>query len=250
MASILSPGQSASLISSPDNSTGEPFALAQGESEDLSKLLDAFAKSYYSTVMWDLNFNNNNVFGDEEVTQYLISTINNATGNQTIVLDSSSVLGSSKLIGSPARFEIQYICSIPRKKDTGSLTISVLVSNIVLLSVFWNLFNWIAIRYLRRHDPTWDICQGCLQHDKRLIAQRNEGIMRMDQDPLCQNVDTDQETLYSNYSGPEPDWKIWNKLGKVGHSISTKSSQKTLRTVSGGDVYALSDGVEEYRSHS
>lgn len=239
---IISPGQSASLVSPPDNSTKEPFPLAQGEPDDLSRLLDAFAKSYYSAVMWDLNYDTSNAFASQHTVEYLTDTMNAATGNDTITPD--AILGSPDMTGSPAQFEVQYICSVPRKKDTGSLIISVLVSNIVLLSVFWSLFNWITVRYLKRRDPTWNLCAGCLDHNApRLRLQTSAHIMKMDQDPLCQNVDLDQDTFYSSYPGQ--DLKDWDRL-EVAKSVSTKSSQRTLRAGSEGSLQTRNDSLKKY----
>ncbi|CAN8101409.1 unnamed protein product [Discula destructiva] len=238
-ASILSPGQSKNLVSSPDNSTDGSFALAQGEPHDLSRLLDIFAKSYYSAVMWDLNFDKSNAFANEHTVRYLTTTINAATGNDTMI--PNAILGSPDLTGRPAQFEIQYICSVPRKKDTGSLVISVVVSNIVLLSFFWSLFNWVALGYLQRHDPTWNMCPGCLDRNSSYSARHMKAVvMKMDQDPLCQNVDLDQETFCSGY--PEQEWDKSEK----GASISDKSSQKTLRPQSEGSVHAAEDRMKSW----
>lgn len=246
-ASILSPGQSASLVSPLNNSTsGQPFVLAQGEPQNLSRLLDAFAKSYYSTVMWDLNFDRGNAFANEDTTKYLADTINTATGNDTIVAD--PILGSSDLVGKPAQFEIQYICSVPQKKDTGSLIISVLVADIVLLSVFWKFFNWIVLRYLRKRDPTWNLCRGCVQdRNPRLISHSNSMMMNMGQDPLCQNVDdTDQETLYAKELSPNTDGGLCDQRSRNGHSAKSKGSQGTVQTLNEGMVYSGKQGAQEY----
>lgn len=245
-ASILSPGQSASLISPLNNSTsGQPFALAQGEPQDLSRLLDAFAKSYYSAVMWDLNFDRSNAFANENTTKYLTNTINAATGNDTIVPD--PILGSSDLTGKPAQFEIQYICSVPHKKDTGSLVISVLVADIVLLSVFWKFFNWVVLRYLRKRDPTWNLCRGCAQQSNALLmSHSNAMMMNMGQDPLCQTADTDQETLYAKEISPNPDGGLCDQRSRNGRSVRSKGSQGTLQTLNEGMIYSGKQGAQEY----
>ncbi|KKY32741.1 hypothetical protein UCDDA912_g07277 [Diaporthe ampelina] len=194
-ATIVSPGQSASLIA-PSNSSqdDEPFPLAQGDPGSLARLLDAFAKSYYSAVMWDLNFDGEtNAYASEDSTNYLVDTINTATGNDTMT--PNTILGSPDLVGNHARFEMQYICSVPRKKDTGSLIISVVVANIVLLCVFWNIFNWVALRYLRSRDPTWDMCRGCLVHNESSRTRNRVMVMDLEKDPLCEDDDFAQVTV-------------------------------------------------------
>lgn len=246
-ATILSPGQNADLVTSPSKSTDEPFPLAQGYPQQFSRLLDAFAKSYYSAVMWDLNFDRSNAFANINATQYLTTTINTAIENTTIV--PNPILGSSDLVGKPAQFEIQYICSVPRKKDMGSLIISVVVADIVLLSVFWKLLNWVTLRYLRRRDPTWNLCPGCLHHSgPRSMSRKTARIMEMDQDPLCQNVDLDHETLYTNYSIQDPEWSVRNHQTRNEGSVTSISSHRTLQTLSDGILYPRDSSARKYVS--
>lgn len=196
--------------------------------------------------MWDLNFDQSNTFANEDTTKYLTDTINSATGNETIVPD--PILGSSDLVGKPAQFEIQYICSVPRKKDTGSLVISVLVADIVLLSVFWKFLNWVALRYLRTHDPTWNFCRGCMQHGgpRPMPSHSNEMIMNMDQDPLCQNADTDQETLYAKDWSQDFNGNLCGQQYGARRAVSSKSSQGTLQTLDEGIVYPRKHGAQGY----
>lgn len=228
---IISPGQSASLVSPSNSSQGdEPFPLAQGDPGSVARLLDVFAKSYYSVVMWDLNFDRqNNAFASKESMDYLVSTISSATGNDTMT--PSPILGSPDLVGNHARFEMQYICSVPQKKDTGSLIISVVVANIVLLCVFWNIFNWVALRYLRSRDPNWDFCRGCLLHSESSRARSRVMVMDLEKDPLCEDDDVAQDTIpYGSQRGQRRDRQLWKKPRAWSESIGVKSSQSSLRT--------------------
>ncbi|KAI7773469.1 hypothetical protein LA080_010898 [Diaporthe eres] len=228
---IISPGQSASLVS-PSNSSqdGDPFPLAQGDPGSLARLLDAFAKSYYSVVMWDLNFDRQtNAFASGNSMDYLVSTINSATGSDTMT--PSPILGSLDLVGNHARFEMQYICSVPQKKDTGSLIISVVVANIVLLCVFWNIFNWAALKYLRSRDPTWDICRGCIRHNESSRTRSRVMVMDLEKDPLCEDDDTAQDMMpYGRQRGQRQDRQLWKKPRAWSESLGVKSSQSSLRT--------------------
>lgn len=228
---IISPGQSASLVS-PSNSSqsDEPFPLAQGDPGSVARLLDVFAKSYYSVVMWDLNFDRqNNAFASKQSMDYLVSTISSATGNDTMT--PSPILGSPDLVGNHARFEMQYICSVPQKKDTGSLIISVVVANIVLLCVFWNIFNWVALRYLRSRDPNWDFCRGCLLHSESSRGRSRVMVMDLEKDPLCEDDDTAQDNIpYGSQRGQKRDRQLWKKPRAWSESIGVKSSQSSLRT--------------------
>lgn len=246
---IISPGQSASLVA-PSNSSqdGESFPLAQGDPRSLARLLDAFAKSYYSVVMWDLNFDQEtNAFASADSLNYLVSTINSATGNDTMT--PSPILGSPNLVGNHARFEMQYICSVPRKKDTGSLIISVVVANIVLLCVFWNIFNWVALRYLRSRDPNWDMCRGCLLRGESSRARSRVMVMDLEKDPLCEDDDVAQDTMPSgSQRGQRRDQALWKKPRSWSESIGVKSSQSSLRTFicsEEGHVRVKSDEISD-----
>lgn len=229
---IISPGQSASLVSASNSSSqdDEPFPLAQGDPGSLARLLDAFAKSYYSVVMWDLNFNREtNAFASKDAMDYLVDTIASASGNDTMT--PSPILGSPDLVGNHARFEMQYICSVPQKKDTGSLIISVVVANIVLLCVFWNMFNWIALRYLRSRDPEWDVCRGCLVHNESFRTRSRVMVMDLEKDPLCEDDDAAQYTMpYGSQRGEWRDRTLWKKPRAWSESLGVKRSQSSLRT--------------------
>ncbi|POS74073.1 hypothetical protein DHEL01_v207532 [Diaporthe helianthi] len=228
---ILSPGQSESLVAASNSSQNdEPFPLAQGDPGSIARLLDAFAKSYYSVVIWDLNFNRStNAFASRAAMDYLVNTIADATGNDTMT--TSPILGSSDLVGNHARFEMQYICSVPQKKDLGSLIISVVVANIVLLCVFWNIFNWVALRYLRARDPTWDMCRGCILHSEAARNNARGVFMDLEKDPLCQNDEGVQEAPpYESRQDQRRGQQVWKKPRSWSESTPVKSSQSSLRT--------------------
>ncbi|KAL1866477.1 hypothetical protein Daus18300_006712 [Diaporthe australafricana] len=233
-ATILSPGQSASLVSPSTNNTDEPFPLAQGEPSNLVRLLDAFVKSYYSVVMWDLDFDSsNNAFASEDATNYLVDTMMKATSNGSMV--PNSILGTPELVGNPAQFEMQYICSVPKKKDTGSLVISVFVADMVILSVFWNIFNWFALRYLQSRDPDWNVCAGCRLNSDSSRAKARVG--DMDQDSLCGDEEAAHGIRFGIQRDKEQDEKFWKKPKVSTRSDSFKSSQDTLRAVSRSSVH-------------
>lgn len=201
--------------------------MAQGDPGSLARLLDAFAKSYYSVVMWDLNFDRQtNAFASRNTMDYLVDTIASATGNATVA--PNPILGSPDLVGNHARFELQYICSVPQQKDTGSLIISVVVANIVLLCVFWSIFNWVALRYLRSRDPNWDVCRGCLLNSDSSRTRSRVVVMDLEKDPLCEEDDVALDNI--PYGSQRPNRQIWKKPRAWSESIGVKRSQSSLRT--------------------
>jgi len=56
----------------------------------------------------------------------------------------------------------QYACSVPQKKDTSTMLLSVVLADLVFLSALWSLFNLVTSWLLRRSNPNADVCQRCL----------------------------------------------------------------------------------------
>jgi len=56
----------------------------------------------------------------------------------------------------------QYVCSIPQKKDTNTMLLSVVLADLVFLSALWSLFQLVTSWLLRRSDPNADACERCL----------------------------------------------------------------------------------------
>lgn len=195
--------------------------------------------------MWDLNFDRQtNAFASKDSMDYLVDTIASATGNDTAI--PNPILGSPDLVGNHARFELQYICSVPQQKDTGSLIISVVVANIVLLCVFWSIFNWVALRYLRNRDPNWDVCRGCLLHNESSRTRSRVLVMDLEKDPLCEEDDVAQDNI--PYGSQRPGRQIWRKPRAWSESIAVKRSQSSLRTFicsEEGHVRGKSGGISD-----
>lgn len=56
----------------------------------------------------------------------------------------------------------QYACSVPLRKQTGSLILAVVIADLVFLQVFWVLLSWIAGLIVTRQDPS---AMSCNMHE-------------------------------------------------------------------------------------
>ncbi|KAF7551422.1 hypothetical protein G7Z17_g5033 [Cylindrodendrum hubeiense] len=55
----------------------------------------------------------------------------------------------------------QYLCSVPKKKSTGTMLLAIVLANLVFLQAAWKLLNLVAGGMLPTSDPQVNICQGC-----------------------------------------------------------------------------------------
>ncbi|KAG8157008.1 hypothetical protein KVR01_013230 [Diaporthe batatas] len=138
----------------------EPIPLSQMNNTGLASALDGFAKAFYSFVLLDLG--NPSLLTDGDFITYLLSQ-----RNDTILgVDPTKALETFKgemapLSSTAAQLSLQYVCSVPQKKEIFSLVVSVIIGNIVLLSAFWSLLNWMASTCVSSQDRNWNHCVGC-----------------------------------------------------------------------------------------
>ena len=55
----------------------------------------------------------------------------------------------------------QYICQVPKLRSIGSVIVSVVVADLVLLQALWVVFTWIVTFFLERRHPRAKFCPGC-----------------------------------------------------------------------------------------
>jgi hypothetical protein len=69
---------------------------------------------------------------------------------------------------------IGYLCQIPKRKPTGNLILSVLVTDLVFLQVLWLFFTFYISQYMKRKDDSSDTCAGYAAH-LGYVEQDNSG---------------------------------------------------------------------------
>lgn len=137
----------------------------------LASALDGFAKAFYAFVLLDLGSPSPLTNGDS--IKYLLSqrksllpereSLQILGVNDTEAFDTFSGEMAS-LNSTEAQLSLQYVCSVPRQKDTLSMVVSVIIADIVLLSAFWTCLNWVATKFVSSRDPHWNHCPGCERH--------------------------------------------------------------------------------------
>ena len=61
----------------------------------------------------------------------------------------------------PSVISTNYLCSVPRMKSTGSIFISILLADLVLLNAVWVVYCLIVGWFFLR-SPTANYCEGCI----------------------------------------------------------------------------------------
>lgn len=67
----------------------------------------------------------------------------------------------------PATLAANYLCSVPHRKPTGELLMSLTVADLVFLQAVWFVFTLIVMYMMRKKDSTVDYCEGCHHTDDR-----------------------------------------------------------------------------------
>lgn len=63
----------------------------------------------------------------------------------------------------PAVLSTEYLCQVAKLKSTGSLIISIVVADLVLLQTLWVAFDWAVSSFHHRGQPEARYCLGCLK---------------------------------------------------------------------------------------
>lgn len=148
------------------------------------------AKSLESTILTDLGQQSAqpNILSDAELLQHFTANFSQMTEwaalNREPLLNlniTGKTINSEYLVGPaiqdyntlkdttgplgvrPSTFALNYLCSVPQRKSTGSLLISLTVADLVFLQTVWLLFTFAICFIMRRRDPTTDHCEGCLE---------------------------------------------------------------------------------------
>lgn len=155
--------------------SGNTSQLAETEAyPNIWKSADALAKSAYSTILIDLGQSNErpNILTDANLLQDYTKLFENfqdkygvnitanpgpATESYDKLKDATGPLDTTRSVVSTS-----YLCSVPKRKSTSNLIVSILVADAVFTQVTWRLFTWIIGMFFLRRDSTARYCEGCL----------------------------------------------------------------------------------------
>ncbi|KAK6845770.1 hypothetical protein PG995_015880 [Apiospora arundinis] len=91
-----------------------------------------------------------------------------------------------------AFFSANYICQVPQTKTAGTLFLSILVADLVLLQAVWLIFRFVVDTLAQRKDPTLRHCAGCNHDQSTELAD------------LRKSSSTTALVASSNPHGPQP----------------------------------------------
>ena len=118
---------------------------------------DSLAKSFYSTILVDLGQTDvtPNILTDEEALQYFTQNFtimqdHTANAQPGPARDSYHALKAhtGPLEISPSIISSKYLCQVPKRKSPGTLIVSILIADLVLLQAAWKLFSLCANSWL------------------------------------------------------------------------------------------------------
>ena len=135
---------------------------------DIWAQVDAYGKSFYSTVLADLGQSStpNILSTDFLLQQYTQNFTTNGTlgnakpGPATTSYDNLKAQ-TGPLSITPSTIYQQYTCEAPKRRSTGSLIIVVLLADLVFLQALWKVFTLGATWWAGRHDTEAMYCKGC-----------------------------------------------------------------------------------------
>lgn len=131
--------------------------------------VDILVKSTYSTILTDLGqtLAIPNILTDTTLLAYFTSNLSNiemanfkpgpADASYDLLESSTGRLGTT-----PSVISTTYTCQVPELKSAGNLIVAIVVADLVLLQVVWQLYKLLAETYLSRQQITANHCQGCL----------------------------------------------------------------------------------------
>ena len=166
-----------------------PLRGLQIANTNIGEAIDDFAKSIYSFLMADLGqLSQPSVLGDQDTLQsfcnYCEIFVTDSGQNAPIYIlpDGAGTFDLLKettgpIALSPTTLNAEYLCQIPRRRDTTSIIIAVIVADLVLLQAAWNIFTWTTTFGLEKKHPDAKFCLGCAQHlatSSSQAAQHND----------------------------------------------------------------------------
>lgn len=86
--------------------------------------------------------------------------------------------GISQVMVAPSVLSTTYICQVPRLKSTGTLIVSVLVADLVLLQTIWKVFVLVVDHFLASKKEELTYCERCVRNLKEEQKSDSEGVVK------------------------------------------------------------------------
>lgn len=78
----------------------------------------------------------------------------------------------------PSVFSTTYICQVPRLKSTGTLIVSVLVADLVMLQTIWKIFVLAVDHFVASKEEESIYCEGCARNLKEKEKSDSDGVVK------------------------------------------------------------------------
>lgn len=124
---------------------------------------DSLAKSFYSTILVDLGQidASPNMLTNATALQFFSQDIGELQTHHENAIPGPANDSYENLRGqagnltmSPSVISTRYLCQVPKRKSPGTLFISILVADLVLLQALWRILNFVTSFWVTRKDPT------------------------------------------------------------------------------------------------
>ncbi|KAM0713345.1 hypothetical protein Q7P35_000797 [Cladosporium inversicolor] len=126
---------------------------------------DDMSKAFVSTMWTDLGqvTAKPNIFSDPELLRYF--TKDDFVPHLDAALPDGGYIPSPEndtlLDVRPSVLATNYLYQVPRRKPWGSLVISILVADLVLLRARWTFVTFVSTYFAKRRDPLANACETC-----------------------------------------------------------------------------------------
>ena len=144
---------------------------------------DSMAKSFESTILTDLGQQSAqpNILKHADLLQHFTANFSQvvdyarSTYVPLVTLDGILDVGpaikdyntlkdtTGRLGVNASTIAVDYLCSVPHRKPTGDLLISIITSDLVFSHAAWVVFTFGVCFFMRRRDQNADYCEGCLE---------------------------------------------------------------------------------------
>jgi len=138
-------------------------AVAKELTPNIWTQADDLSKVFLSTMRTDLGqaYATPKILSDPELLQYYTES-GDVYSLDKELLDGGYIPSpeNNTLLGvRPSVLATNYLCQVPRRKPWGSLIISILVADLVLLRALWTVVTLVSTYFAKRRDPLANTCE-------------------------------------------------------------------------------------------
>lgn len=140
-------------------------AVAMNLTPNIWTQADDISKVFLSTMLTDLGqvSATPNILSDPELLEIFTE------GDFKASPENDTLLGVR-----PSVLATNYLCQVPRRKPWGSLIISILVADLVLLRALWTVVTFVSTYFAKQRDPLANTCETCARSLREVAESSDE----------------------------------------------------------------------------